>query len=180
MELDIGHFKSLLNAQILLTATEWNDVKIHIKRMTLKRKTQFSAKSGDLFYLHSGFLVEVQDFEMKGVTVVRFFQKGEVFIVSSQSELIVNADCILLKIKSKKQKELFHTAHNFHGFWETTKLQELEKYHVRSMFLQGQKKLRYSYFLDKFPGVAGMLTLDQLASYLDINASYLSSIKKLS
>lgn len=180
MESDLENFKSHLNVKILLTETEWNDVKSHIKRITPKRKTQFSVKQGDLFYLYSGFLVEIQDHGIKGITVVRFFQKGEVFIIPSQSELIANDDCILLRIRGKKQKELFHTAHHFHEFWENTKIQELEKYHVRSIFLQGQKKLRYSYFLDKFPGVAGMLTLDQLASYLDINASYLSSIKKLS
>lgn len=180
MESDLEHFKSYLDAQTFLTDAEWNDVKRHIKRITPKRKNQFSAKSGDLFYLDSGFLVEIQDFEMKGATVVRFFQKGEVFIVSSQSELIANDDCILLRIKAKKQKGLLHTASNFHQFWEAAKIMELEKYHVRSVFLQGPKKLRYSYFLDKFPGVAGMLTLNQLASYLDINASYLSSIKKLS
>lgn len=179
MESDLEHFKSYLNAQTSLTDNEWNDVKRHIKTIMPKRKNQFSAKSGDLFYLISGFLVEIQDLEIKGPTAVRFFQKGEVFIISSQSELIANEDCTLFRIKVKKQKLLLHTAPNFHQFWEATRMLQLEKYHVRSLFLQGQKKLRYSQFLTRFPGVAGQLTLNQLASYLDINESYLSSIKKL-
>lgn len=176
MESDLENFKNHLDAKTELNETEWNDIKDHIRRITLKRKNQFSAKGGDLLYLDSGILVEIQDLGIKGNTVVRFIQKGEVFIVSSQSELIANEDCVLLKIKAKKQKVL---AYNFHQFWETTKLQELEKYRMRSIFLQGRKNLRYSYFLDSFPGVAGLLTLGQLASYLDMNESYLSSTKKL-
>lgn len=179
MESDLEHYKSYLDAQISLTDNEWNDVKRHIKRITPKKKNQFFAKSGDLFYLESGFLVEIQDLGIKGPTVIRFLKKGEVFIISSRCELIANEDCILLKIKAKRQNDLLHTAPNFHQFWQATKMLELEKYHLRSVFLQGQKKLRYSQFLTRFPGVAGQLTLNQLASYLDINASYLSSIKKL-
>jgi hypothetical protein len=182
MGADFKALKHHIDRHIQLDENEWNNVLSLVQKKGLKKNWKLSAKPGDIFHIVSGFLVEYQYTGTTDFRVIRFFQENEIFVFPSEyrnSEIFAIKATFLLHIKAPKKNQHIKELPNFHKFCKVIKKLEPEKYERRQQFLQGKRPLRYQLFIKAFPNVANILSSADLGSYLDINPSYLSTIKKL-
>lgn len=179
MESDSNQIEHL-KYELKLNHSQWINLLPLIKTLYFHKNSLLSGTPGDLFFISSGFLVENQDFDTGELTVVRFFQPGEMFVYPDKvrdSQLCTTEQTVLVKIDLGRQHQVQFVPQHLYELLEQRKRATPEEYHKRHQFLSGRKYLRYDRFIKEFPGVASHLSNRQLAGYLDVNVTYLSTTK---
>ncbi|SEB04914.1 hypothetical protein SAMN05443550_10955 [Pedobacter hartonius] len=170
-----------MDLQLTLTGTQWEEMKHLFEQVSLKKERQLTGKTGDLFYVVSGFLIENQNLGLKHFTMVRFFQQHELFTFPKkimEGEIIATENTVLLKMSVKKISALQNTSAAFCDLWKIVKKEAAGKYYKRLEFLQGFKHQRFDHFQKQFPAAAASIRNIDLCTYLDINKTYFSTIRK--
>jgi len=179
MESDSNQIEHL-KYELKLNDSQWIDLLPLVKTLHLQKNSLLSGTSGDLFFVSSGFLVENQDFGTGELTMVRFFQPAEMFVYPDKvrdSQLCSTEQTVLVRIDLGREHQVQFLPEHLYELLEQRKQAAAEQYHKRQEFLSGRKYLRYQKFMIAFPGVASHLSNRQLAGYLDVNVTYLSTTK---
>jgi len=180
MESCLNQFKPHLDLQLTLSGSQWEEMKPLFEQVSLKKERQLTGKTGDLFYIVSGLLIENQNLGPKGSTMVRFFQENEFFTYPKklmENEIVATKETILLKISVKKMSAVQNISAAFYDLWKIVKKEATGKYNKRMEFLQGFKHQRFDNFQKQFPVAAASIRNIDLCTYLDINKTYFSTIR---
>lgn len=179
----ILQFGSLNQQQIAL-------VKSKVQEASLRKDAYFSEAGKiprQIAFVIEGVL-RVCYYDNKGEEITRYFFNENDFVVdlksydahvSSAEYIQAVTDCTLYVFAREDWNDLLHTIVD----WESIvnkifKKAIMQKFERRGTLVEQDAAARYQLFMEKFPGLVNRIPLGYLASYLGINQSTLSRIRK--
>jgi CRP-like cAMP-binding protein len=179
----ILQFGSLNQQQIALVTSK-------VMEMELRRDAYFSEAGKiprQIAFVIEGVL-RVCYYNNKGEEITRyFFQESDIVVdlknydahAASSEYIQAVTDCKLLVFSREDWNELLDTIVD----WEPIvnkifKKAIMRKFERRGTLVEEDAAARYQLFMEKFPGLVNRIPLGYLASYLGINQSTLSRIRK--
>lgn len=183
MEPGSNQIEQLFINKLKLPENEWRTVQPLLRHINADKRFQVNGDPGDLFFLASGFLVEMQVLGDSEIKMVRLFEQNEVFVFPDRirdTYVIPTEKSSLLRLGADHREKMKKLAVGLFQIWDNKEKSAAEIYTKRQELLSGRKNLRYERFLKEFPGAASHLTNQLLAGYLDVNVTYLSTCKNLS